>query len=302
MAFRAGSVSFILTCPICSKNKLYVRKQDGRSICFHCQDDMKGWADRVLARVLNVPWQELAEVLYGVKATAGTGLFDVDIFDYYPEDFGLETDSEILDLPEVYWPWHAYTLEHPMAEPGVEYLTRRGVSIPLAMRYDIRYLSQERRVGFPVTQEGRMVGYQARTILADTKAPKMLTVGKVGGKALMFDQNLNPDYAILAEGPFDALKCCLLKGWVASMGKGVTEQQIRLILKHAPKRLYLALDPDAASEVTRLIKTAGQQTELYKLDPLPGYKDLGEMTPQEVEYAWENSRPIAPGQLFVFLK
>jgi len=302
VAFRTGSVSFVLTCPICSKNKLYVRRKDGRSVCFHCQDDFKGWADRILARVLGVPWQELAEVLYGIKATAGTSLFDVEFFDYYPEDFGADEGEEVLALPNVYWPIHAYTLEHPMAEPGVAYLTQRGIPLPMAMKYDVRYLSQERRVAFPVTQEGRMVGYQARTILADTKAPKMLTVGKVGGKALMFDQNLNPGYVILAEGPFDAMKCCNLKGWVATMGKGVTEQQLKLALKHSPNRLYLALDPDAARDVTRLIKTAGQQTEVYKLDPLPGYKDLGEMTPAQVEEAFDMARPVNPGQLFVFLK
>lgn len=312
VGFRTGSVSFILACNICGKNKLYIRKKDGKSVCFHCQDQVKGWADRILAPIVEVPQSELAEVLYGARVAQGTGFLDLDIFDHFhDEEFGYEDEEFEIEapLPEVYWPIGAYPLEHSAAEPGVAYLERRGVSAILAMKHDVRYIPQERRVCFPVALDGKMVGYQGRWIGDSVDEfgtplaiPKMTTVGKIGGKALMFEENLKgSDYVILAEGPIDALKCCLMSGWVATMGKGVTPKQLELALKHKPSRLYLALDPDAASDVMRLLKElTGHQIEVYKIDPMPGYKDLGEMSAEDVASAFDMAYRVQAGNLFVY--
>jgi hypothetical protein len=315
VSYRSGSVSFVMACNLCGKTKLYVRKKDGRSVCFHCQDEVRGWADRVLSPVVGVPVSELAEILYGVKIAQGTAFLELELADPFhdKDDYGYEDEDivEELALPEIYWPMDAYPLVHSAAKPGLDYLLSRGVPTHIALYHDLRYIPGDRRVCFPVTMDGKMVGYQARwtgNALDENgfpvKVPKMTTKGKVGGKAVMFEKNLvGCDHAIIAEGPIDALKCHLVGGAVATMGKGVTPRQIEIVLAYLPKVVYLGLDPDAASDVTRLVKEiAGHRVEIRKLDPLPGYKDLGEMSAEEVHRAFDIAPVVQPGNIFLYFK
>ena len=94
---RDNAVSFILTCASCDKEKLYVRKRDGRTKCFHCGDAVSGWADQILPQVLGVPREELSGLLYG-GTTPGTETPKFTVTDWWHE-FDNTTD-EIINL----WP------------------------------------------------------------------------------------------------------------------------------------------------------------------------------------------------------
>jgi hypothetical protein len=50
--FKRAARSYILWCPRCRRQKLYVERTTGASKCFRC-GDFKGWANWVLAEVYN---------------------------------------------------------------------------------------------------------------------------------------------------------------------------------------------------------------------------------------------------------
>jgi hypothetical protein len=82
----------------------------------------------------------------------------------------------------------------------------------------------------------------------------------------MFAHNLlGKDFAILAEGPFDALKFDYVGGNVATMGKVVTKKQLDIIKSYGIRKLYLALDADAAYEVDEIVKSGEFETYIVKV-------------------------------------
>jgi DNA primase len=151
--------------------------------------------------------------------------------------------------------------------------------------YGIVYWPSKRRVVFPVIMDGEVYGYQARTVLAGVQ-PKILTsTGLKRERVLMFaDRIQEGGHAVLCEGPVDAVKCSQMGGNVATMGKHVSDGQIDILRKKKVRRVYLALDPDAAEEMQILVKKLKPDFEVYQIQVPAPYKDLGEMS---VEAAYE---------------
>jgi DNA primase len=117
---------------------------------------------------------------------------------------------------------------------------------------------------------------------------------------LMFGDSLKGSpHAIVTEGPIDALHCARLKGAVAAMGKVISKGQVALILRSGVKKVYLALDPDAAAETKKLLSTLSD-LECFLLEPPSGKKDMGECSEQEVYHAFLNAPLLNPGHLFIF--
>lgn len=313
LVVRKNKRSYILVCPesSCQKPKLFIEKKSGRCVCFHCGDGSKAWADAVLARVLNVPRQDLAELLYGDKVAAGTdAILEIGLTDWWSE---LQSDEEEIlieeELPEVLWGPNYKPLT--LGSKGEQYLTGRGIPFELALAYGIRYSGFDRRVAFPVVMDGKMVGYQARAIFKTEFTdeatgqriviPKMTTMGEIGGKALMFLDRVKSDHAILAEGPFDALKCHLCGGNTAAMGKGFTRRQLEILARRGVKKLYDALDPDAAEDTMRLLAESKDfEFEVYKMQPPRGAEDMGDLDFGAALEVYRSAPRVRQGQLFVY--
>jgi hypothetical protein len=320
--FKQNAISFIFSCPRCSKkNKLYIRKRDGAFVCFVCKetDNFKGraeWALHELYPGLSI--RELREKLYGddLPEQLQSELF----VQFEPGPWGYdEDDDEISADPvpnDVFWPPQFVTVDNPMAfANGARYLHERGLGIEHVRTYDIRYDPTEQRVIFPVKVDDKLIGWQARYIKSteyfdETRAkmvriPKILTsktLSESGGHWLMFQDRLRGSpHCVLTEGPVSALKAHLCGGNVASMGKAVTENQLRTILRYGIRKVYLALDPDAADEVRRILRTLTPEVEAFLLLPPPGREDLGDATQEEVYAQFLCAPRLEPDTLMVSL-
>lgn len=309
LPYRQNSVSFIFRCPRCrKKDKLYIRKGDGRFVCWVCAESssFKGKAEFALAELLEKPLSEIKNALYDSVTPVETHI------ELHIGDFGSVEEMEDVYL-SVPWPLDYYPIAHPHSARGLEYLNGRGIDLALAEKYDIRYCPKDRRVVFPVEVGGALLGWQARTILPTTMynedgekimIPKALTSKSlVKGKHLMFqDRLIDSPHAIICEGPIDAIKADLCGGNVATLGKAVSAEQIDIIKKSGVQKVYIALDPDASAEAKKL-RDSFFGLEIYRLLPSSGYDDLGDMSTEEVHDQFlKAERFDNTGKLFFFLK
>lgn len=311
LSYTENSRSYIFTCPKCDKaKKLYIRKSDGRFVCFFCKElhGFHGRAEYGLSALLNVPVKDIVAVLYeGRVVHEGDAYLEMDEL----RDFFEDEDQEEVSHELVQWPIETYTMDDPKAARGLEYLKGRGIPQSIAMQYGLRYYPEQRRVMFPVQSGPHLFGWQARLVIPhiwydqegnQREIPKILTSkGLRREHVLMFgDRLIGSDHAILCEGPVDGIKAHYCGGNVVTMGKAVSPTQVSLLKRVGVRRIYLALDPDAAEETERLVRDLGD-LELYDMTAT-GAKDLGEMSFEEVYELFLSCSPISASRVFVFLK
>jgi len=302
--YKLGKKSWIFDCPRCGKkNKLYIRRSDGRFVCWYCAkiDGFEGRPEYALRELLGLPLEDLRFKLYGIGLSAGGSFIEFDLQDFWDDD---EEDPTVDDDPliPVTFPYHFYDLDHPFSKKGREYLEARGLPANLCREYDIRYSPIQRRVIFPVKMGGTLYGWQARTILPGVE-PKILTSDDLPrDRALMFyDRLRGSPHAIIVEGPVDGLKCHLVGGNAVTMGKAVSRAQVRLVVESGVTRVYLGLDPDAAEETARLVRDL-YGIDVYVLEPARGYEDLGDMPLEGVVEQFHGAQRVTAGHLFLYVK
>ncbi len=322
LSFRQNGVSWIFECPRCNKkDKLYLRKRDGQFVCWYCQslNGFRGKPEFALKELLSVPLSNVREKLYGVSFESVTGaeLDTIELVDFFGEED--EIPGDISPVAAVAFPFDFLDIDDPKAIKGLLYLTlKRGISLEVAKEIGIKYHPEDHRVIFPIVVGGRLVGWQARTIDQEKgvteegvewKIDKILTSPRSleRDRVCMFADSLDSsDHVIVCEGPVDAIKCHMVGGAVATMGKTVSPGQIdlirlkmrRLTEKGFRPRLYLGLDPDAAGELNRLCRILAEDFQVYQLLPMPGYKDLGEMSFDQVRRQVLSAQRINTGNLF----
>lgn len=309
---KQNSKSFILSCPRClKKDKLYIRKTDGRFACWVCKerDGFQGAPEYALTELTGKTISELQRLLYGLETAHGAVSLDLDITDFFDEE------SEEIQLqntlPEVMENPDFRDLDSEWGAPGLSYLESRGIPLAVAQEYGIKYWPGRSRVVFPVRSQGRLLGWQSRYIKPTeyideetgevVKIPKALTYeGLKKEQALMFADRITGDHAILAEGPIDAIKAHLCGGNVASLGKAVSQTQLNLLKFSGITKLYLGLDPDAAIEAQKLVSRLSGDLELYDMRPPSG--DLGAMSFEQVYELYRSAKRVTPANLFLYLK
>jgi len=317
-SFKTTSKSWVFTCPKCRKvDKLYIYRDASSFICFVCAEDrgFKGAPEYGLKEITGLPLPEIRKALYGAEqAKAGEKLL-IDLRDDMDDDGPDPLDLSLDFAPDMVWPLHCYPLDSFDAKPGVKYLAGRGVPADIAMEYDIRYSTEERAIAFPVMVGERLVGYQYRI----TGPSQYMVKGPYGpeprkrlktrssldiprDRVVMFQNRLEgADACVLCEGPVDALKAHYVGGNVATMGKAVSDKQVEVIRRSGVKRVYIALDPDAALDINPLVsKLEGIETRLVEI-PAP-YKDLGEMPLDIATTAVLAAQQIRVGLMYFFLK
>lgn len=315
VSFKTNSRSFIMSCPRCrKKEKLYIRQYDGRFVCWYCKeiDNFQGRPEYALAELSNLTLNEICSRLYGEDVD----LHNNDYIIFKPEDFlddeEIELSSEDVLAPIVFTP-DILPLDSEHCSVGVAYLESRGVGFELANKYGVRYSPSKRRVVFPVKYGSELYGWQGRTVSENkeywddeeeifvTIHKALTSVGLKKDKALMFRDNLvNSPHCVLCEGPFDGIKADLCGGNVVTMGKAVSNAQLNMIRNHGVKKIYLALDPDAASEMRRILEYF-KDLELYDMRP-PRGSDLGKMTCRAVKYLFDNATKIDNTKILVYIK
>lgn len=297
ISFKKKSRSFLLQCPRCGKNdKLWILRKNGAFVCWYCKETegFKGWAPAAISEILGRPKEEIRNLLYEGGTPTGA------LLDFELVDDGDLIDIDVIEIPEIDWPWDS--VEIAQGYKGLNYLESRGIHMHTAVRYALRFWPSQQRVLFPVTFQGKLVGYQGRSIVPG-KEPKILTsAGLRREYVVMFEHNLlTSKHAVVCEGPVDAIKADLCGGNVATMGKAVSKHQLALIRSHGITNVYLALDPDAVDEIARLTYELGD-LKLRLLLPPNGRKDLGDCSMEEVWEQFQRAETVTAGHLIFDLK
>jgi DNA primase len=310
--YKTNSRSYVLACPMCGKEKLYVERTTGLSKCFRCE--WKGFADYCLAKVYKQSVEDLAVLLYGVPLVIGQTIEDRVFKDYWLEQDEDDFIGDAIDYPPEMAPDPEWVdILSPEGAKGREYLEGRGIPADLAARYGIKYHRSEARVVFPAVVDGLLRGWQGRCIYDTEKVdeetgkvyhvPKAKTTGKIGGKLFLWQDGLRGlEHAVLVEGPIDAIKCHFAGGNICSLGKDVSQQQVDILIRSGIKRLYIGLDRDAVKDVERVTRKLDDYMELYRLLPPDHRDDLGDCTFAEVWDQFCFATRIFPGMLSTYTK
>lgn len=299
--YRENSRSYIFVCPRCNKKgKLYIQKSNGNFVCWVCKETegFQGRPEFALAELTGEAIYSIREKLYGSAPMVQGGTYlDCPLRDFFGEDEVVDDEAE--ELVEIQWPWDYYPIEHKHGARGATYLAERGVPLDVAQLYGIRYAPVERRVVFPIYAGARLVGWQKRLIVDNrawneeteewVEGPKILSSrGIPRERTVMFSNRPMTEHVVLCEGPVDALKAHLCGGNVATMGKAVSANQVKLLRNAGVTKFYMALDPDAFEETRRLVSDLGD-LECHLLVVPSQYKDLGAMPMPEVLELFRNA-------------
>jgi len=224
-------------------------------------------------------------------------------------------NQQIVPLPEnIQSPGDLVPLvDLPEDHVAVRYLRNRKFDPDvLDKRYGVRFCIQGKIIGgrfntsntivFPIWMNNKLVGWQARLLYDPDQVteeqyelygftkdsdgewqvpPKYMTSpGLDKGRILFnYDNARKHDVIVVCEGPFDAISVGL--NGVATLGKGVTEYQERLI-KAYWKFAVILLDPDDADyEMLKLEQSLRMAIPCVSVS-LKGYKDAGEMSTEEI--------------------
>lgn len=318
LSFRQNSKSFIFTCPLCGgKEKLYIRKQDGKFACWRCRETQgfQGAPEYALAELTGQSILSIKKSLYGHLAEQATTFIDVRFNDLVDEDELPEVTNDSEDLPSLTFPYHCLHIDHIGATKGAEYLANRGVPVDVAKKFNIRYSPEKQAIVFPVIVGDVLTGWQYRTVkklteeMPDGAIRRRLKAWSSDNlprdRVFMFQNSLlNTDRAVLCEGPIDAIKTYYFGGGIAAMGKAVSPAQVNMLMRSGIKKVYVALDPDAFAEIDPLLSKFKNDIECYRVE-VPqnnGKPDLGALSFQEAKDCISRAKPLYRNQLNVWLK
>jgi hypothetical protein len=302
-------------CPLCNReDKFSILKDNGSSVCYRGSCDWGvRWFEEYIMHIGNMDRKSAREALHGrakqVSAVAGQKL-TLKLEDHFaPKEEQKKID---IVIPEV-WPVAAtFYLDTPEGQEGGEYVVRRGIPIPMAKWYGIMYSPATRRILLPIMAGKECYGWQGRAIdpVADEDRMRNNTGFRRGSLVMFIDRLKGSKHAIVAEGPFDALKFHFCGGNVATMGKVITDQQLDAILASGIEEFYTAFDDDAAKEMRELSKRL--TIPLYRLVvpesarircKAKGKKaDFGECTFDECVEAFKNPIKVDDSYLMLYLK
>jgi hypothetical protein len=289
--YHSGKRAFITTClsPSCRKeDHCYIWKSDGGAICFRCGAK---WRWRwMVAAIAGCPIDRAHEAFFGSGA-GGEIHKAIDLDKLFAPDEPPAPEAE----PVIHMPYDFIPLSE--SERGISYVVKRGIwQAPKIFQYDLRYHSLMDAVVFPIKRDDVLYGWQARRI--DPQEGQLRLISHTFAKSKFL---LNYDYAhvmnriVLVEGPFDCLHVDLRNegfAGVASLGKGVSRDQIKLLLDLPAKEVYLGLDPDASEEVYEVMGRIGLGKKIYRVKPPEHRKDFGECQDEETLRALDKAMRI----------
>lgn len=297
ISFKERGRTIHTECPKCHKDdKFSILKANGSTVCY------RGSCDWGIQPFTN--W--VAETLGISVAEARGKVYQTDYFKEFTFEVKKKTNEDTWnpfaeEIPEIPLPNHSYTIGGSKND-GTVYLERRGLPAVICDHFGIKYLLDLRRVMFPVVLNGKFVGYQGRSI---DKVPDKDKVRNNEGfrrdSLVMFlDHVKENEFVIIAEGPVDALKFYNVGNFVATMGKIISKKQIDLIKTKKPQKVYLALDGDAALEMSNLAREFDVPTFLLtvpdsckkRCELINKKADFGECTFEEAAEALNSAQPL----------
>jgi len=306
--FKVENNSIVINCPNCDKEKLYIHTNELNFICFYCS----GISEPIKGPNATKLLSEITGLDYGLVKRKLSGF--VSLADFANQSLFEEIKKNIIEKKEektIVFPEYSYRLNTAVAIPAVEYLNKRGIPLDIATKYDLRYDYKNQNLIFPVYDKDKLVGYQTRSIDPDCPKHFQKRTLKSFEKSdyLMFENSINDDRVILAEGPISALKFAKSDiGFVASMGKYVSDSQINRLKDRGIKTIYLALDEDALEETIHLMNRYDNVFDFYLLqlndeirNELKNIKepDFGDCTFEQISIILQEAMPFNRNTAFM---
>jgi hypothetical protein len=317
LSYKQSSKSYVFTCPLCNgKEKLYIRKSDGKFACWRCRETkgFQGAPEFAFAELLNQTVKEVKEKLYGGSHVGFLPTYlDVGFYDLADDDDIIEDIPDY--IPPLTFPYHCLPIGSPGTQKGIDYLNSRGIPVEIAKFYQIRYSPERLAIVFPSYVNKALVGWQFRSIEKSFEVlPDLSIVHRLKSlsskdiprdRTFMFQDHLvGLDHAVLCEGPVDAIKAHLVGGGVAALGKVITPAQVSILLRAGLKRVYVALDPDAFMELNPLLEKFNDALELLRVE-IPekdGKPDLGALSFEDARDCILEAKPLRRNKLYIWLR
>lgn len=228
--------------------KFYINPQTGMYICFRCEE--KGGPIKLLMEIIGCNFQEAKVLLYGEEGSKS-------IYEDDDEDFDSSLSSGKSKKP-VNFPNPIVTeaFLHPLTKEdsaGWNYLINRGLDEQTIEKMNILHNPFAKRIVFTVTHEDKLYGTLARDYTG-TQQPKVLNSKGTWRRFFVwnFDQVKDSESVVICEGVMSAAKCGVHRA-IATLGKFVSDEQIKLIRQTKAKKIYICLD----------IGTEKEQQSLY---------------------------------------
>jgi Zn ribbon nucleic-acid-binding protein len=276
LSYREKKDTLHTMCPACQQDdKLSILKRNGATICYRgkCNFGRK-WFEDWLSLTANIPLKQARQMVR--EETVANEIGPIRFDPFKKED----------PLQPIGWPpANTVAIDKDFENDGSLYLESRGITPVVAEKYGIRYNVQERRVVFPIFLNGTCYGYQGRAIDNVDKHLKMRNNPGFRRHLLVMFWDLAPigGDLIIVEGPVDGIKFDKVGGALPTMGKEISSDQVKLIMKKKPKRVFLALDDDAFEESDRL-KNKIFGPELYTLEVPKSARDRCEALGKKADF------------------
>jgi len=267
-----------LECPYCNKKgKLYVKPSKHWIYCFHCSK--------------NYNLIEFVSDFEGIsKAEARKLLTENKAPDhkYTPT----KPKAEIKTDPKQYFP---SLTELP--QRAIDYFAHRNIPTSALRHFRVLYspsndifndklIYTSDRVIFPIFDiNGKLHSWQGRDISGKSSVKYLMSPDCKPSQHLFNADRVpkNPDYLIVTEGVMDTI------GWfkngfknaVATFGKKISKEQIKLIRQINPKALFIAWDYDCYSEMAGFYSKVEHLIKAVRIIEMPDGKDADECSSDE---------------------
>lgn len=180
---------------------------------------------------------------------------------------------------------------------ALEYLDGRGITPESIAEWEIGWLPDEKRIVIPAKDENGITRFLIKRAISDRQQPKYLYTEGFPKTSLLFGLDkidlglVKSEGLVLVEGSTDviALRQSNLKTAGAILGTGISDQQVRIIARVSPPRIYLLFDKDSAGVHNIEIAVSKlRKCPLYVVRYTKGKTDpaeLGELVHRQIKRA-----------------
>lgn len=200
------------------------------------------------------------------------------------EDDALENMPECQRLDQLSYPW--VTLVNNFLHSKNFSPFNLLLKVLFCQNYIKKGYSFGPRLIFPIYQSGTYRGFQGRTIYKNTD-PKYIGASNMDRRTIIYNYDIafaQSERLVITEGFLDQIRTGDTA--IATLGKIITKEQLRLIKLGNFKKVIVFLDDDARKESYANAKKLSSRFSTYVARPTK--KDPGEMTRDEIEYVFEN--------------
>lgn len=318
---ETGTGEVAMVCPFCDteKKKLYI-SPEGRFICFVCSTKGNSVFSFV-SQYYGCSFAEAQDILrdQGLAESQQT-IEPMGHFDLLYELVQLKQKTKTTEKTIPKFPSNAKLLvdnfNNPEAYPYLNYLYRRGITLQQIKQFKIRYLVQGKinRVDKPdlvvthsivfytYNQHNQPVYWSTRSIDPHPYIKSINAIAEeneVSRKDIVYNmgQISFKSKMVICEGIFNAITCTneTYTG-IATLGKAITDNQIRLMTKLNPQAYYIFLDNDAKEQELKLAKRLFDEgidySRIYLVKNPYGNQDANDLGMLKTKQLLDQAKPI----------